>query len=85
MRYFGSLKYILLVIEVIYIICIFHISAFEGLRHNFIAWLIFGICVLYTIFIWLAFGKRKKQHRDDDAAYEAGISQELFRERNKWF
>lgn len=85
MKKHRIIKYILAAIAVVYIICIFNVPALEGLKHNFVAWLIYGIYVLNTIFIWIAFGKRKKQHRDDEAASEAKISQELFKERNKWF
>lgn len=85
MKYLKILKYLLPIIAVLYIICVFNITALEWLRYNFVAWLIFGIGVLYTLFIWIAFGKRRKQHQDDDAAYEARISQELFKKRNKWF
>ena len=77
--------YSLAIIAVIYLLGVSFVLVMKPLRHNWIAWLIFGIYCLNLIFLW-AIGGKKMEHHDDreEATKEAQISQELLKDRNKW-
>ena len=87
MKWSKNIRYIFTFIPIIYLICVFLIPSMEKLRYNFVAWLIFGIYSIYIVFIWAAFGgKRRKCHKkEEDLDVEIKISQEIFLNRGRWF
>lgn len=78
-------KYVLPLLAIVYLVCVFAMPALEGLRHNFVAWLVFVIYLFNVIFLWGICRKQKIHPADEDENYELEISKKLFTERGKWY
>lgn len=82
----GVVKYVLLVIALLYIAGIVCIPAMKPLASNWVAWLVFIIYALNLLFVWVISGKRQAgdSQANRESSKEASISAELLRDRNKW-
>ena len=82
----SIIKIVLILIAVLYIIGIICVPFMEPLRFNVFAWIIFAVYLLCAIFICGLLGNKNKQYgATDEEKKEGKISQELLKERNKWF
>ena len=79
-------KIVLLLIPVIYLAGILFISWMQPLRYNVFAWIVFFIYIVNLIFIYSLMGKKDKNiHVTEQEKEEMKLSQELLKDRGKWF
>lgn len=80
------IKIILPLLAILYIIGILFIPFMEPLRYNLFAWLLFVIYIINTIFIYSLLNNRDKSYEaTEQEKKEMVISQELLKERGKWY
>ena len=80
------LQYLLLIIEIGYLVAINIIPALKPLRSSIMAWILFAIYTINLIFIW-SLDKKKTTHFEDKEKRlkDARESQEKLLDRSRWY
>lgn len=85
MKFFKIIRMVMTIVDVVCLLMVLFVPAFEAAKYNFFVWLILGLLTLYVVFIWLVLGHRNTSGYDAESDREADISKELLSQRNKWY
>ena len=82
----NVLKYVLLILEIAYLIAINTVPVLKPLRTSLMAWIIFAIYTVNLLFIW-SLDRKQPTHFEDKEKHlkDAKESQEKLLERSRWF
>ena len=86
MKSFKTLRMVITIVDVVCLLAVLFVPAFEAAKHNFLVWLILGLLTLYVLFMWMVLGRRNTNGYDAESEHrEADISKKLLSQRNKWY
>lgn len=82
---YRLLKYVMMGIGALYVLLVLLVPALAPLRRSFSAWFGFFLYLLALFFVWSIGRKKKDRLKTDQDDFDTEGTQELLRDRNKWF